>query len=231
MKKLLLCIISIGGLIGGPAFAADMPIKAPPAVVPVATWTGFFVGGKIGGGFGDKWWNCTAATDCDGGSDQSIGTTSMDGFLGGLLVGYNWQTGLWVFGVEGQWDWTDMHGQFPSGIDRGETGKSNIHWIATLAGRIGFTIDRTLVYAGGGVAWMRETDTDFGFGESFTGSSTSVGATFLTGVEYMIDPHWSARIQYNFYDFGSKDVALPTFPTISTEARLHSITAGVNYRF
>jgi outer membrane immunogenic protein len=120
----------------------------------------------------------------------------------------------------------DRHAR--SGIDTGETAKSNIHWIATLAGRVGVAIDRTLVYAGGGGAWMRETDTDFGFGESFTGSSTSTGITFLTGVEYMIDRNWSARIQYNF---GSKDVALPTFPTISTQARLHSITAGVNFRF
>ena len=65
----------------------------------------------------------------------------------------------------------------------------------------------------------------------FTGTATSTGFTILTGVEYMLVPHLSARLQYNYYDFGSQEVALPTFPTIATQARLHSVTVGLNYHF
>jgi outer membrane immunogenic protein len=210
------------------AYAADMglPLKAPPAVAPLPQWTGFYLGANLGGGFGDKWWNCTPALTCDAGPNSSIGTTSMDGFLGGFQVGYNWQSGLWVFGVEGTWDWTDMHGQFPGNSSTdpgfaGETPSSKIKWLATVVGRVGITIDRALVYAGGGVAWAHESDTDDLC--PCTGTNTSVGATFLTGVEYWIDPHWSARIQYNFYDFGSKDVSLqPDFP-VATELSAISI--------
>jgi len=77
---------------------------------------------------------------------------------------------------------------------------------------------------------MRETDTDSDGVESFTGTATSTGF-ILTGVEYMLVPHLSARLQYNYYDFGSQEVALPTFPTIATQARLHSVTVGLNYHF
>ena len=210
MKRFLVGLIAIGGLMGMPALAADMAVKAPPpAPVPVALWTGFFVGGKVGGGFGEKWWNCTPATDCDGGPNQSIGKLSSDGFIGGFVAGYNWQTGPWVFGVEGQWDWTDMHGQFTGSIPgfEGETLSSRIHWIATLIGRVGFTIDRTLFYAGGGAAWMRETDTDSDGVESFTGTATSTGFTILTGVEYMLVPHLQSgsRVTHisNYRDSGA----------------------------
>jgi outer membrane immunogenic protein len=217
----------------GAAYAADMglPLKAPPIVAPAPLWTGFYVGGKIGGGFGDKWWNCTPATDCEGSPNQSIGTTSVDGFVGGFQAGYNWQTGVWVLGIEGQWDWTDMHGQFAGtgpGFS-GETLSSKISWVASVVGRVGVTIDRALVYAGGGVAWAHESDTDDLC--PCTGTSTSVGATFLTGVEYWIDPHWAARIQYNFYDFGSHDLNLASDFPIATELRIHTVTAGVDYRF
>jgi outer membrane immunogenic protein len=248
----------------GAAYAADMgmPVKAPPASAPPPplTWTGFYIGANLGAGFGDKWWTgdngacgTTANAVFYGCSGANIGTTSMDGFLGGFQAGYNWQTGQWVFGIEGTWDWTDMHGKFPlssvlaSNGTFGATASSKIEWIATVVGRVGVTIDRALLYAGGGAAWVHEKDDVTwnlaGISEIFdvSGSNTPFGFTFLTGVEYRIDPNWSARIQYNFYDFRSKDVTLNYANAasqsafgpadVTTELRIHSITAGVNYKF
>lgn len=261
MKFIPVSLFAISVAVGSSAYAADMglPLKAPPpALPPLPTWTGFYVGGNLGAGFGDKWWNSNVACNsCDaaflfGMPGQSLGTTSMDGFLGGFQAGFNWQAGQWVFGFEGTFDWTDMHGQFPlstpdAAEDGGVTGHSSLDWIATMVGRAGITIDRALVYAGGGGAWTRENDsTNFGnaldasvFNAS--GSDTQSGWTFLAGVEYMIDPHWSARIQYNFYDFPSRNVDLTLAEAkenseiggdpISTQLRIHSVTAGANYRF
>jgi outer membrane immunogenic protein len=261
MHKLRTHLLTTAAVVAftGFAYAADMPVKAPMAAPPppVPTWTGFYIGANLGAGFGDKWWTgnaiCTTPLGVFYGCG-SVGTTSMDGFLGGFQVGYNWQTGIWVFGIEGTWDWTDMHGKFPysslqANPSLGATGSSKIEWIATVVGRVGVTIDRALLYVGGGGAWVNEKDSvsfNFpAFASLFNlneGSNTSFGWTFLTGVEYRIDPAWSARIQYNFYDFRSHDFALnivnPAVQAsfggpapLSTELRIHSITAGVNYKF
>src|SRR5207249_1692158 len=96
---------------------------------------------------------------------------------------------------------------------------SRLDWIATVIGRVGVTVDRALIYAGGGGAWAGEKDhfdcTDFDCGgtsraQTFTwdSSTTHHGWTFLAGVEYAIDPRWSAKLQYNFYDFGEDTVHL-----------------------
>jgi outer membrane immunogenic protein len=271
MQKIRTQLLATAALVAltGTAFAADMgiPAKAPyaPPPPPVPTWTGFYVGANLGGGFGDKWWTIDQLSPAllglasglvsDG---QNLGTTSMDGFLGGVQAGYNWQTGLWVFGIEGTFDWTDMHGQFPITAPLVGTianASSKLQWIATAVGRVGVTVDRALIYAGGGAAWAHEKDSvslnpgavallTGGGTENFAvndASNTPFGWTFLTGIEYKIDPAWSARIQYNFYDFRSKDIDFtfvdPTIAaefgtqTVSTQLRIHSVTAGVNYKF
>ncbi len=250
--------------------AADLPMKAPPApAITTPIWTGFYVGGHIGDGWGDKSWTqgsegtisfvlpplTGGPPDLIGIPGQALGKASMNGLLGGLQAGYNYQAGQWVFGVEATWSRIDMGGSFlladPRGRSIGGIAQSNIDWIGTAAGRIGFTIDRALLYAGAGAAWTKENDdiTGLALGDlpfSIDASNTRFGWTFLTGVEYAFDPHWSARVQYNFYDFGSQNPTLsgmahfdvggliavePFLFPVSTELRIQTITAGVNYRF
>jgi len=143
-----------------------------------------------------------------------------------------------------------MRGQFPFDpldlIEGGANASSKLEWIATAVGRVGTTIDRAIVCAGGGAAWTHEKDCiNFNLAEfsdvDSSGSNTSFGWTLLAGLEYMIDPHWSARIQYNFYDFEDQNVNLNFNNSemqsvvgpepIPTDLRIHSVTAGVNYRF
>jgi outer membrane immunogenic protein len=135
------------------------------------------------------------------------------------------------------------------------TCSSRVDWIATVVGRVGVTVDRALIYVGGGGAWSHEKDriecTDGDCGSPLTriftwdGAKTKSGWTFLAGTEYAIDSHWSAKIQYNLYDFGDSNVTMsPNQPTgcfgpggscgafdVSTRLRIHTIKAGFNYKF
>src|SRR5262249_2955946 len=107
-------LVGITFLLAGPAFAADldtrMPVKAPPLAVPVYNWTGFYIGGNLGGVFSSASGTSDfVGTGVGGGvivSNPQHDTPSKGGFLGGVQAGYNWQFNQWgVLGVEGDWDW------------------------------------------------------------------------------------------------------------------------------
>src|ERR1700730_7767890 len=110
MKKFLVAGIAAAAFCGAPAFAADMPTKAPAyAPVAVYNWTGFYVGGHIGG----AWSNTTVADVSTPLAVFAFPATrigvSGSGFLGGVQLGYNWQTGPWVFGVQGDFAWSGLN--------------------------------------------------------------------------------------------------------------------------
>src|ERR1043166_790855 len=100
MKKLLLAACAFG-VLTGPGVAADMPLKAPPAVVPLWTWTGFYAGVNVGYSWGRSDTTVTV-TDATTGALLAVGSSRFDltGPIGGGQIGYNWQTGNWVLGIE-----------------------------------------------------------------------------------------------------------------------------------
>jgi outer membrane immunogenic protein len=258
MKHLALTAIAVGLLAVGPAIAADMPLKAPIMAPVPWSWTGFYIGGNVGAGWGNKWWDNNDPLDNAfffGFPGTGLGTTSMDGFLGGGQVGFNWQNGLAVFGIETTWSWTDMKGHFAAGLPGTLTitPTSKLDWIGTVVGRVGVSVDHAFLYVGAGAAWTKEEDGAASFGPGFGGvfgsqnisysaSQTESGWTFLTGLEYAFSPNWSARLQYNFYDFENNSIKLlsgnPATTAItgatlgvSTPLRIHAIAAGLNFRF
>ncbi len=176
MKKILLSGVALAALfVAAPASAADVPVrqqqqyyKAAPA--PVFNWTGFYFGGHVGYGWGD-----TAV-----GGD-------VDGFLGGLQLGYNWQLSRnWVFGIEGDISGTDINNAVPVHVD----------YLGTLRARVGYTWDRTMVYGTGGLAWNRSSvggvhDTDTGY---------ALGL----GIEWAFAPNWSTKVEYMYYAFDNR---------------------------
>src|SRR3954453_20896464 len=122
------------------ANAADMPIKggpyykAPPrSGVSYYNWTGFYAG--INGGY---MWGKSNFTGAGG---AGIGSTTPKGWLAGGTGGYNWQTGAWVFGVEGDYDWADMNGTDTTAVCGGTCNVKNT-WLATARGRVGYAFDR-----------------------------------------------------------------------------------------
>jgi outer membrane immunogenic protein len=224
MKTTALNIAVIAALTGGHAWAADLAVKAPPvpAPAPVFSWTGFYVGGN----FGAKWArasdsvNVAPATAFDAalpsGASLPLTSTTPSSFIGGGQVGYNWQTGRVVFGIEGDidlqdWRTTQVLGNFASGtvFVPGDSFTVNSRWQASLRGRLGYAADRLLIYATGGWAW-----TDVKAGANFTPfedapatsateRATLTGGTIGGGLEYAFWDHMSLGVEARYTRYGS----------------------------
>ncbi len=220
------------------AIAADLPVKARPAPVPppavAFNWTGFYVGGHVGYGWSRKEW--TAIDVTDNGVTETRGGT-VDGFLGGAQVGYNWQVNRVVLGVEGDFSWADLVGNTCDPRLFLVTCHSKVDWLGTLTARIGGTADRALLYLKGGVAWVHDNHALQRTLATASFSDTRAGWTVGAGIEYAFAPNWSAKLEYNYVDFGTDRIATtvgvltPGTVTLDLEQRLHVVKAGANYRF
>lgn len=200
--------------------AADMPPAMPAkgpmySPVPVATWSGVYVG--VQGGiasnktsFSDSGFiNNDVVTHLD---DQKAG-----GAVGGLL-GYNLQNGRFVYGIEGDWSWigakSDRAGvAFDLGGDPVST-SYDVNWLATLRGRAGLAFDATLLYFTGGIAFSHvKNSVDLtsvpltNVHTSFVQSQTKVGWTAGAGIEHMLSQHWTARAEFRYVDLGKASVS------------------------
>jgi outer membrane immunogenic protein len=244
MKRILLATVAMAALGSASALAADLPqrpaYKAEPVMMaPAPTWTGCYVGGNIGGAFGN------ASVSTAGGEVSGNGS----GFAGGGQVGCDYQFGGgFVIGFRDMIDWTSnkKSGTFPVGAFGGNTAVANFNnqWFDTLTARLGYAVQPNwLLYFQGGAAWAH-TSTNVGVtvaGVQYGGqtSNTSTGWTIGGGVEWMFAPHWSAFLEGNYMDFGSKSgtVVTPvgTFCalgcSISGKATESNVLVGVNYRF
>ncbi len=238
MKKILLAGLALSVLGALPAAAADLstqPIYKAPTITPsYYNWTGFYVGGHVGGAWSDKDWTQTfpAAALGNGASFHA------DGFIGGGQIGYNWQAGSWVFGLEADASWS---GQSGSGIQSplaAWTSSTDVNWFGTVTGRVGYAWDRVLIYGKGGVALANEdySQTFGGLPVSST-SSNAVGWTVGAGVEYALSNNWSAKIEYNYMDFGKRNIGFsnPGTPqptnAFDIDQTMQVVKFGVNYRF
>jgi outer membrane immunogenic protein len=242
MKKLLISSIAALALIGKPAFAADMAVKAPPpAPAPVYSWTGFYLGGSVGARWSDVNWttNCPGSFSCASSLvPSSISLNSTTARVGGYL-GYNWQISQsWLVGLEGDIAWGDSsksNAGFPALCFAGGPGTScttadtiNVKegWDGSIRGRIGFVVAPTwLFYATGGAAWQQISVNAFCNGahsgtNSFCGivvgnstSTVKAGWTIGAGVETMLWGNWVARAEYRFADYGNIGFTFPPAPT------------------
>lgn len=232
MKKVLLTGVALAALACGPALAADMPVrrgvpvKAPPgpAMVSGYNWSGMYVGAHVGAGWGDK---------CFAEAGLSDGCHEGDGWLGGGQIGYNWQSGNVVFGVEFSGSIADITGSHASVLAADSFYSSDVSSVFMLTGRVGYAFDRLLAYVTGGGAWVRDRleYTLVGTGSDSVRQTRS-GWTIGAGLEYAFTPNWSVAAQYNYIDLGEKNVAFPLAGfTANTEQDLHLTTVRLNYRF
>ncbi len=198
-------ILASATTVSGAADAPPRVYRQPPP--PYFLWSGFYGGAHIGAGWSDG-----------GGS----------GFIGGGQVGYNYQVNNWVFGLEGDVSGTSIGSSANATVVGGGAvlsggATANLDWIATLAPRVGYAFDRWLVYGKVGAAWAHAS----GSGSvaingipaaSFSVDSTTSGAVFGVGTEYALGNNWSAKVEYNIFDFGG-------------DSNFQTFKAGVNYRF
>ena len=246
------------------ASAADLPSKAPLTAQPplVFSWTGFYVGANIGGGIAS---NSTDSVVLLSPNAPSAGVTnpvsaqsfkhSPAGVLGGGQIGYNWQTGNWVLGVEGDWDWTNQRETAstqnflastivvaPASI--GFSDEQKIKWLATARARLGWARDSWLWYVTGGAAWG-EVESNYALG--VTGSATfaagpaaasfnstrsgwTVGGGVETSLAWMGAPgNWSAKLEYLYVDLGTVTNTF-TVPLTATPAAFYSFTSNSHIR-
>jgi outer membrane immunogenic protein len=214
--------------------AADLPMRPAPAPVapvayapPVYNWSGFYIGGHIGGGFENSSW-----TDPFTGVNDTFNNS---GFLGGAQVGVNTQFNWLVLGLEGDFSWTSaIKG---TGTDSGlDSITTSPQWTSTVTGRIGAAFDRLLVYGKGGLAIAdgKSTLTD-PTGASSTVTLTRFGWTAGAGLEYALTDNWSVRAEYDYLGFGSKQLnfTTPLLGTVSSKADLNvqEVKAGFDYKF
>jgi outer membrane immunogenic protein len=254
--KRLTCIFMgcvVAGALSVSANAADLAYKAAPAPAPVWSWTGFYVGAHAGAGWGTTETTLTSIAAPGigvGAVDLPLAQNSRSGFLGGGQIGYNYQSGWAVFGVQGDIAGMDVKGTTPCLITIACTSKSD--WLATATGRIGGVVaDRALIYIKGGGAWMHNNQSATvsaagglgigglgGAGTLTSASSTAQGWLLGFGTEYAFSNNWSAFVEYDYIDFQTKNVALPlgalaAGAVINADVvnKLSIAKVGVNYRF
>jgi outer membrane immunogenic protein len=219
MKRLVLASISALAVVAslGSANAADisrrqaMPAKAP-AYVPAYNWTGFYVGINGGGGWGRA--NTSAPF--------TSGNFNTSGGLVGGTIGYNWQAGQAVFGVEGDLDWTNIRGTSACGV--GFTCETRNSWLGTARGRVGYAFDRFLPYVTGGVAFGDIKNNVTGVGSS---TQTKAGWALGGGLEAAVAGPWTAKVEYLYADLGRGS----SVAGADTRFNVNTVRAGLNYRF
>jgi len=222
MKQALLACVSALALTGA-ASAADLSRKPPPPVTkappsyPVGyNWTGFYFGVNAGGGFGTSKWD-------------SAGEFDVSGAIAGGTIGYNVQAGQWVFGIEGDYDWSNIKGDTtnaacPLGCE------TKTSWLATARGRLGIAFDRLLPYATGGVAFGDVKARTPGLPGA---SETKTGWTVGGGLEFALGGNWTAKAEYLFVDLGKFDcgVACNGIAPDNVSFQSHIVRGGINLRF
>ena len=228
------------------ASAADLPMKAPIPMVAPYSWTGVYVGGQLGAGWGTSETTLGAIPTLGLAAGLPLSTTNPSGVLGGGQLGFNWQTGWVVLGVEGDFDGASLKSTSPCSVAGLPFSCSdNTNWLATASGRVGGVVnERLLAYVKGGGAWEHAkyslsdpTGAAFPAGSSFSSTDTRLGWLLGMGAEYAFTDHWSGFIEYNFMDFGSRNESsfLPApvgaVVTGSVADKLNVVKAGVNYKF
>lgn len=233
MHRIVFASLAALGMTVGAASGADLsrPRQAPvytkaPVVAPSLSWTGCYLGGNGGGA-----WVHNREVDADNGID--LGSDAKAGAIGGGQIGCDYQSGPFVFGVQGMFDWADIKGSHTaSDPDLALTSINNdAKYLATATGRIGYTVQPPLLlYAKGGAAWTRDDISLLAGGTPFdAASNTRVGWTAGAGLEYMFAPNWSVFAEYNYAGFGAKTVDFPVAGPLDVKQNIQSAIAGINF--
>jgi outer membrane immunogenic protein len=232
MKRLTL--FGIAGLLAlawaSPSLAADLPrpaYKAPVYIAPAAfSWTGFYLGLNGGYAWGHSDWNNPVA------GNVSFNTKK---YLLGGTFGYNWQTGNFVFGLEGDVDASWVDGSTTAGAAGAPCGGTGCttknSWLGTGRGRLGYAFDRFLPYITGGAAFGNIKGTAANGGSV---DKTKVGWAAGAGVEWAFFTNWSAKIEYLYADLGKVTCDAATCgggADSEITYKTNMVRLGVNYRF
>jgi outer membrane immunogenic protein len=224
MKRFIVSVL-VSIVAVGHALAADLPQPPPPppqapvfVPVPVYNWSGIYVGINGGYGFGNANWS----------GPLNSGTSNANGGLIGGTLGVNFQSGAFVAGIEGDFDWSGINSNtantFCAVTANCQTGNT---WLSTLRGRAGFASDRILFYGTAGGVFGNEQLTANGA----TSTKTQAGWTAGAGVEAAFAENWTAKLEYLYMDLGKITCGVCGGVPVSVTLTNNIIRAGINYKF
>jgi outer membrane immunogenic protein len=231
-------------LICGTALAADFRPPPYPAAtaLPLPNWNGFYIGVNAGGGIATGHSDFSVA----GGAVFASVNNSLSGALGGGQIGYNWQSGSFVYGVETDFQASGLRGGISTPCAPGFCGlpltasfRQEVPWFGTVRGRLGYAAAGWMIYGTGGFAYGQlDTDASATAGAvtaTFSARETLTGWTAGGGIEVALAPSWSAKIEYLYLDLGdsTRTWVLAGLPAITdnTHLAMSVVRAGVNFRF
>jgi outer membrane immunogenic protein len=201
------------------AVAADLP-RRPPPDYPVKAqplrafdWSGFYVGVNGGYGWGSSRYDFGAA---------GANRFNVNGGLAGGTIGYNYQFGQTVVGIEGDFDWANLNGSSAcvAGICQ-----TKVDWLSTVRGRLGYAIDRFMPFVTAGAAFGDVKANIPGLGSQ---SNTQAGWTVGGGAEYAFAPNWTIKAEYLYVDLGKFNC---TTCGANVKFNENIVRAGLNYKF
>jgi outer membrane immunogenic protein len=239
MKKILLVTASLIALgAAAPAVAADLAArpytKAPPMIAAVYDWSGFYIGANGGWGSSHNSWDSISpfTVGPEGSHDASGGTV-------GGQVGYRWQAGTFVFGLEAQGNWADFKGSnnstlfVPTALN-----SSKIDAFGLFTGQVGYAFNNALLYVKGGAAVTsnRYRITNLVGTVASAGDDTNWGGTIGVGLEYGFAPNWSVGVEYDHLfmqdkSYNFNDAAGVAFAGDRIRQDVDLVTARLNYKF
>jgi outer membrane immunogenic protein len=241
MKKVLLVTASLIALgAAAPAVAADLAArpytKAPLMIAAVYDWSGFYIGANGGWGSSRKCWD---AVNGAGAFLANEGCHDATGGTVGGQVGYRWQTGPWVFGLEAQGNWADFKGSNASLFALGIRNESRVDAFGLFTGQVGYAVNNVLLYVKGGAAVTSDrfrTFTGANVLNSSTSDDTRWGGVVGVGLEYGFAPNWSVAAEYDHlfmqdrtYNFTTPAGAFAGSDRIRQDVDL--VTVRLNYKF
>jgi outer membrane immunogenic protein len=241
LRKMIIGAVSAAAMASS-AFAADIYRgdeggSLKDSYAPGFSWTGFYLGGNVGYAWGD-----VDIDSRDGGFDETPGGISYeaDGVIAGGQLGYNWQRGSFVIGVEGEVGYLGAEGDKTVVDSPDNFGDTEFGAYGVLAARLGYAVDRSLFYVKGGWA-LASVETDAG--DLIDGSSnrdatdrtkldeTLSGYAIGGGVEYALSQNWTVKAEYLYMNFGDESSSNTDGDKFEHEIDLHTAKVGVNYKF
>lgn len=227
------------------ASAADLRrpvVKAPVAPPAVFSWTGLYIGAHGGWLRSDN-----SVTDIDGlqDADGTVFDYSTSSFVAGGHIGYNWQAGMFVLGIEADISGTNAKSSViqdntpGSGFDQDGIASTKLSWLASARGRLGITVGpQWLLYGTGGAAWgrVRNQTVDFDAGvldplDSSSSSRSRSGWVAGGGMEVAFQNNWLFRIEYLHYDLGDTNTITPDGDRFRFTNEVDVVRAGVSRKF
>jgi outer membrane immunogenic protein len=224
---------SVGAFaLAGAASAADLPVAPPPAF----TWTGFYLGGQVGYGWGEDSGRANIVGPLGAVPYPGINvstSTQTQGVIGGAHIGYNWQFNQIVFGLEGQVDGTSLSKTIQPvyNLSYASTTKSQIQ--GSFLGRLGVAFDRTLVYAVGGGGYGQILNNYTILAQSASFATARAFWTVGAGVEYAVNDNWLIRAEYRYNKYGYINDGPIVFPSVyqSHTWSQNQVQVGFSYKF